>query len=724
MKKLLYLSLLALLPSYFSFGQNIKKDKESVEAFFWGKDDFIDEPFVVPEKWKNESEIIVYQNINYFYGKKFNETSSIRERIYLNDQAAVERHSTKELEDLSILSINQAFEGIKIIKPDGSEKIINLKKESKEEDGKLKLAIANLEIGDIIDYYYISFDNGLPAIVLAKSSYPMERTLAQEYPIKEFRLRIDLDLKKCYLNFNSFNGAPNLEKIEPSSKKTHSYELYATDVNKQKDNFWNYPLLTLPTYKMEIVYLKSGIHKNKAYAFSSNETTEVKTKASKFDVGNLYDNIYPTYFPRMAMNLRKNLKKYLSQHEYQNEFEKAEAAYYFLRFYTTTRPLLESIHHDYRSLVKKNKIPYYNALIQDTYGNDIRFIQLFISYLEDEQISYNILASKRRYDGRLDDLIIARNLKHLLSLRLDGEDYIIDNFGFKTNFTSINPLVESTEAYSIHPHTKSKNISLPKSSGEENISKSKVSLELNNMESIDVVMNTKTFGHQKSFYQNKLMTPLDLMDEEFDRFIGIFNPEAKTVTSKKFIRQSTTIEGEIANFLKERDEKLKKYLEEDLEVTLAEGDSFEVIQTGRFSKDDPFEFQHSFTLENQWIKKAGPNYLIEIGKAMSAQRSIKEEDRERDIDIDMSFARSFENEIELLIPEGYEAVGIDKLNKSVANETGSFESKAHIEGNKLILKTKKVYAKHHIEKENWDKMLEFIDLAFELYQAKVMLKKI
>ena len=55
MKNLLYLSLLILLPSYFSFGQNIKKDKESVEAFFWGKDDFIDEPFVVPEKWKNES---------------------------------------------------------------------------------------------------------------------------------------------------------------------------------------------------------------------------------------------------------------------------------------------------------------------------------------------------------------------------------------------------------------------------------------------------------------------------------------------------------------------------------------------------------------------------------------------------------------------------------------------------------------------------------------------
>ena len=41
--------------------------------------------FVVPEKWKNESEIIVYQNINYFYGKKFNEISSIRVRIYLND---------------------------------------------------------------------------------------------------------------------------------------------------------------------------------------------------------------------------------------------------------------------------------------------------------------------------------------------------------------------------------------------------------------------------------------------------------------------------------------------------------------------------------------------------------------------------------------------------------------------------------------------------------------
>ncbi|MBL4577008.1 MAG: hypothetical protein JKX74_00970 [Flavobacteriales bacterium] len=59
-------------------------------------------------------------------------------------------------------------------------------------------------------------------------------------------------------------------------------------------------------------------------------------------------------------------------------------------------------------------------------------------------------------------------------------------------------------------------------------------------------------------------------------------------------------------------------------------------------------------------------------------------------------AREYHNVIILKIPEGYGVEGLEKLNVNVDNETGSFMSTAKLEGDQLLVSTKKVY-KHHYE---------------------------
>lgn len=89
----------------------------------------------------------------------------------------------------------------------------------------------------------------------------------------------------------------------------------------------------------------------------------------------------------------------------------------------------------------------------------------------------------------------------------------------------------------------------------------------------------------------------------------------------------------------------------------------------------------------------------------------------------MSFPRSFENEITFNIPEGYSVSGLEKLNKKVENETGGFVSTAEVKGNQLVIKTLKYYKNYFEPNTNWNKMIQFLDAAYQFTQEKVLLKK-
>ena len=213
MKKLLLLLLITTFQTSFS------QKKAEIKELFWGKSDAYNQVTAVPEKWKNESAVIIYKSENYNYhkfGASITYTSSIRKRIKLQDLAAVKEFSEFSFKNKFYSNKGYFYRegtnfiGIKIVKPDGKEIEIDVEKEAKEIDKEKKIAIANLEVGDIIDFYFHSIEP-------FKSAYefgfdPVETPFGDIYPTMEFKLSFHTE-NDFFVNFNTYNGAPELKEI-------------------------------------------------------------------------------------------------------------------------------------------------------------------------------------------------------------------------------------------------------------------------------------------------------------------------------------------------------------------------------------------------------------------------------------------------------------------------------------------------------------------------------
>jgi hypothetical protein len=97
--------------------------------------------------------------------------------------------------------------------------------------------------------------------------------------------------------------------------------------------------------------------------------------------------------------------------------------------------------------------------------------------------------------------------------------------------------------------------------------------------------------------------------------------------------------------------------------------------------------------------------------------------KSRQADIWVPFARTIENTITVNIPAGFSVDGIQDLNTSVDNESGSFVSTAKVDGDKLLITTRKLYKKSFDKKEAWPNYIAFLEPAYKFSQSKIVLKK-
>ena len=77
------------------------KDELEIRQQFWNSDEPQTKNVTIPEKWQNESAVILYRSEYYGYtnnGKKMYNPSSFHQRVKLQDKAAVEYFSEFEYE--------------------------------------------------------------------------------------------------------------------------------------------------------------------------------------------------------------------------------------------------------------------------------------------------------------------------------------------------------------------------------------------------------------------------------------------------------------------------------------------------------------------------------------------------------------------------------------------------------------------------------------------------
>ncbi len=127
---------------------------------------------------------------------------------------------------------------------------------------------------------------------------------------------------------------------------------------------------------------------------------------------------------------------------------------------------------------------------------------------------------------------------------------------------------------------------------------------------------------------------------------------------------------------------------------------------------------------NDFIKKVGPNYILEAGKLVGGQITLEEEDLQRQKDIYMSYARTFDYEVRMKIPTGFTVQGLDEFNHNIDNATGSVKSNATLSGKELIIQFTKTYKNSFENASNWDLMKAFLIPAADFTEKQLLLKKI
>ncbi|MFL5728006.1 MAG: DUF3857 domain-containing protein [Cytophagaceae bacterium] len=648
----------------------------------------------VPDKWKNESAVILCQKTTCLfdksyapgYGNSITQKEVTRKRIKLLDRAAVEEYSefyfvaTKDL-------------GVRIIKPDGSIEVIDLKdavpvarnvsipgvykSASGWEKEYKKLAIAGLEPNDIIDYfniikhtYYMTTGEYVfPEVILSlENSFPAVK--------QKYEFNVDQEL---YFNFRSLNGAPEMEGGLAAEEGLKFYSFTDTSREKLKDERWSYIYRSTPTIKFQVVY-RADPRVPTEYLLG--KAGELKTSVSKEEIA-LKANELIFAKNKSIDKLSKMILKYLSSHkELASGSDIAKASYYL-----------------YRNVKFTNGV--------NNFGNDDRlFVACLARVFDKKKIAYQVMSAVPRQIGTLESLVLKDELIWFLKLSESGTFLCAPSIN--ANFGDVFSGIEGAEAYQVGV-SKSKEllsadkILIPVSTMEQNGESDKIEVGLNPEMDYITVSHVKTVrGHSRESFES-----------------AIIYGDSRSAPERYNFQVSPDMSG-MYEQKRKRMERFKSYVAEDFDLLKYE--DFTLLKSGRYEDEPNIEYSEKYKIKGL-LKKAGSNYIFHAGRLIGTQVEIGEGEMKRSYEVYSDCPRSFYNEVSVIIPDGYIVKGIEKLTMKVSTEAGSFSSEAWMDGKILKFRTSKIYFHNFERNKDWGKMVQFLDAAYDFTEARILLKR-
>jgi hypothetical protein len=744
-RKYLIICIAVLLP-VFSFSQT-PSIGEKVEDEF--------KLTAVPEKWKNESAVIIGMKEEYLFKRqvlKGRNTAgvSIKEyvhkRIKLQDKNAVEKFST-------FYYVTMGSDGkaeYKIIKPDGKSVNIDMKTAIEEEQEvpeiykpiyfklkvkSMKIAIPDLEIGDIIDYTVnstLDWDmktegiNFTPFIFSLSNSYP---TLYQQY---RFTMANGMKVK-----YRSYNGAPNLKFDSKASvygeRETYlSYYFLDKDREKSDDERWSYELRNTPSVKFRVVFLD----------FDAEDRTlgEATVDRSGLD----YEKVYKSYAGAAMYNtpVVTSLVAYTTQYInkkkedgiLKTDTDIAKETYYCLRKVFLEMYYKGPVHSDLEKYFTGKKL--YKKILKaeakeekkeekedEIRMNAVTFCTAFRSALKTQGIESELFVYVPRKLGTWRDAIFMEELDFVMRIKIKDKAYFLEAINNFDAFGTPYSYLESAEGLSIRydePDSYFK-VNAPATPASANLSRQEFSVNFTDaMDIIQVERTSSCTGTQKADVIGKANLDREYLNKDFEKYYAEPLTKGKKTDAAPVNKKYEYADKE--DQVKERKDLFEKLVKDD-DLDIDKYNDFELLQDGRSGDSAMLKFKEKFSLK-KLISKAGRNYIFEAGKLIGGQLKLEPgELKERKTDIWISTAITIENMITVNMPEGYTVDGLQDLNMSIDNPSGSFISATAVSGNKLLITTKKVYKNSFDKKEAWPNYIAFLEPAYKLSQAKIVLKK-
>jgi len=714
-----------------SFAQIIKEElanslQSNMDAI-WRESDPDFAPNKIPQKWEGASGVIIAQKTKFTFDKasadKLNVYETGHRKIKLLDKDAVDRFSEFYFRRGHA---NDGF-ALHIIKPDGTvdtisllnavmvednddvpslfrpyfEKQSSIKNKSKSEDIYFKLAASNLEPGDIIDYAYTVFNDNDVARMNSLEFDPVYYLCFRNYPVMVQKFEISTD-EKSYVNSKSMNGAPDFKESSAGGYKVFTWE--DRDREKAEGTRWINQYRVLPLVKFQIIYSRN----NDAEDLFISNRGELKQSITPEELAKKVNRIYE----KMDMSAGRKVTQ-----------DNIIAAYTSTLLNNTEYYLKKGDAYDLGDEDFIKRVYYIIRHTNGLYGKQLGsqyFAYVMLEKLKKKGVPAELVVTTSNAVTELKDVIFGTELEWLVK----AKNKYIFNFSINSNPFDLKDDFLGNAAYSIAlgKNPAATPITLPLTGAEENgsITTIEASAVDTSRENMKVVAVTTYKGISKEDNGGPALQYTNVYDVDYLSYYG--ENEIDLLPPKKQEEIMRYIQAKKDEFKKRKPVYMKQRLENDYENVVSY-DNFNLITDGRTFNKQELKYSETFVL-GDLVRSAGKNYLVSIPALMGGQVQLKDKDRERKFDVNVRYPRILVWNITYTIPAGYTVKGVADLNQQVDNEAGAFITKAMVEGNTLKLSIKKVYKQTKTEKQHYNKMLEFIDAAYNFSQRRILLKKI
>lgn len=692
-----------------------------VKTTVWGWNNPEFKNYTVPDKYKDESAVLlavreeIYANrktnfrlssVSFFaLHKEMSYTHTVRKMVKINDKASLDNYSSLSFRDkrtrwgLIMTSKYQTFVGARVIKQDGTITDVDISKDAvtvEEGDDNKKVAIPNLQVGDILDYYICDINQ------IDTENPPISNiVLGSNYPILSYSVHCDIG-SNLTTEYRSINGAPEFVSsidedgdIMLDMKRENIAKFEGIDM-------WVSPYRQLPMIRLSIKDNKNSYIWHPKSARPEGLHKDVPASDIIMDEryiwgGKMNYNLSPIYRESAKM-----VKDYVKANPNVSKDSLALYIYDALHYNLT---LYDNYYFNFQralsTLLAKYKIEHKFAITTSRmYGS----------------AENNIFST-----GDLYTFLLANNNTQILTLsnwsNFAGEtdpDYGGETAMTFANFKFGSKMIEGTQGSYQSP------ISAP----EDNLEAMKISVSLSDDPTIlDIKADTRALGALKAqdspyYYtmekwQQEMRSRLKL-EGTFEEFMD---------TRRRLRKEIDDYSGRIEQGKKDLDDRIKTIVSAYHDADPKEIINYEVKHLGITPQNPALETSVHY-LQEGLVQRAGANYILNAGKLIGKNLDLKGDDRKRNLDMYFPSTRMFEHEIEIQIPQGYTVEEVSNLNTNADNEVASFHSSATIEGNIVKIKAVKTYKTIFQPVENWDKLLQILDATVNFCAQSIILKKL
>lgn len=673
----------------------------------------------VPAEYANESTVILARRAEIdadtkkkiFSSRSFYYNSTVRELVKINDKASLEEYSQISYRQFKKLNswINgsmTSFVGARIIKPDGSIKEVNIDESvltgSGLKDQKRKLAISDLQVGDLLDLF-IRVEEFSQMI---KEPERMNFVFGDDHPILDYSIHCNIG-DKYAVEYRSINKAPEAKQSFTEDKDL-ILDLGMKNIPAVPTDLWMSQYRQLPIFRLNVLTGgTSGRSKGEVV-----KDVPLEDVIGKINTGINYPDPYAVVqYKKKVSDILHNYKQYKKLPDDTLAYL-IYYAYRFVRYYNLTSSDLE-VGEDRNSMDINN----YDYLI---------YLQ---KVLAAHEIGARFVVMPSKYGPGINQVMGVGDLSPMLRVDI-AKPFYVSNLDMFTYPDYIPAYLEGQPCPEVqYKGGKNKapadlNTKTPLSNAADNIHQEdlQVSMEGTDQQLLRVKRHTVLTGKMKIDEQLRLLNFEDCYEMERNALRvekSIMDDLKKARKSKNVSEDYATALDKARASLKDR---FKAEISSEFEQDPKELFSWKVENPGLRHNSPDLVYSTEFTVD-ALIQRAGNNLLLNIGKVFNSPIKLTPSQRTRKVDVYMPYARTVDYTVSFAIPAGYTVQGVDKLGKTLDNDCGSVTATAQIQGNKLVVHFKRVY-KHGIEPaDKWPQLLAILDASTDFSGQKVLLKK-